>query len=162
MLGIFCKIFFNIPVMQCTLNTFLSNSIVVLMVQGLSHTGVRYLHKYIYVEEQFDLMGLYHQFRIAWKEYNSKALGTDTWRLILKVFLNCFLIFIGPFKFLCLGSKTIQIIISILNVLRDCSMCIQNDTGVALFSSEMRRSTAVWSTALCTYDQKNLAPVLVF
>ncbi len=48
------------------------------------------------------------------------------WRLILKFFLTRSLILYSSMKFLCLGSKNIQIIIFILNSLRGCSMHIQN------------------------------------
>jgi hypothetical protein len=60
-------------------------------------------------------------------------------------------------KFLCLGSKTMQIITLILNaLLRGCSMRIQNDTGAALLSSEIREAQ------LSAPEQKYLEPVLVY
>jgi hypothetical protein len=48
------------------------------------------------------------------------------WRLILIFFITRSLILYSSLKFLCLGSKNIQIIIFILNTLRGCSMRIQN------------------------------------
>jgi hypothetical protein len=54
------------------------------------------------------LNGLCHQFRIILNLFNPKALGIDIWRLILKFCLTFSLIFNGPLKFLCLGSKIIQ------------------------------------------------------
>jgi hypothetical protein len=44
----------------------------------------------------------------------------------IKFFLNRSLILHASLKFLCLGSKNIQIVIFILNTLRGCSMRIQN------------------------------------
>jgi hypothetical protein len=58
------------------------------------------------------------------------------WRLIVKFFQTRSLILYWSLKFLCLGSKVIQIIIFILNTLRGgsmriqiCSMRIQNTLG---------------------------------
>ncbi len=48
------------------------------------------------------------------------------WRLILKFFFTHSFISYSSLKFLCLGSKLIQIIIFILSTLRGCSMRIQN------------------------------------
>ncbi len=47
-------------------------------------------------------------------------------RLRQKIFLTHFLILYWSLKFICLGSKTIQIIIFILSTLAECSMRIQN------------------------------------
>ncbi len=44
----------------------------------------------------------------------------------INFFLTRSLILYSPLKFLCLGFKLIQIIIFILNTLRECSMHIQN------------------------------------
>jgi hypothetical protein len=72
------------------------------------------------------LKGLCHQFRSSWKYCHSKATNIGMWLLILKNLLIRFLILYPSLKFLCLGSKLIQIIIFILNMLRRCSMRIQN------------------------------------
>jgi hypothetical protein len=45
--------------------------------------------------------------------------------------------FLGPVKFLILGSKTNHVIILIFNVVRGCFMRIQDVTGAALLSSKM-------------------------
>ncbi len=57
------------------------------------------------------------------------------WRLILHFFLTRTLILYSSLKFLCLGSKIIQIIIFILNTLRGCSMRIQNTPRVTQHES---------------------------
>ncbi len=88
------------------------------------------------------LKGLCHQIRIAWKWYYFKGLGMNMRHLIFKIFLSEPSIFIRPLKFLCLGSKRIQIFHCDLNLIwgcskwvRICSICVLNVAGAALFRS---------------------------
>ncbi len=79
------------------------------------------------------LKGLCHQIRIAWKWYCFKGLGTDMIRLIFKILLSEPLIFNRHLKFLCLGSKSIQIFHFVLNLIWGCSIAFE----FALFASWM-------------------------
>jgi hypothetical protein len=72
------------------------------------------------------LKGLCHQFRSSLKYCHLKATNINMWRLILTNFFTRSLNLYSSLKFLCLGSKLIQIIIFIFNMLRGCSMRIQN------------------------------------
>ncbi len=53
----------------------------------------------------------------------------------IEFFLNQLSILFSSLKFLCFGSKLIQIIILILNTLRGCSMRIQNTPGATQLES---------------------------
>ncbi len=77
------------------------------------------------------LKGLCHQIKIAWKWYCFKGLGMDMRRLILKKILSEPSIFNRHLKFLCLGSKSVQIFDFVLNLSWGCSRCVQ----IALFVS---------------------------
>ncbi len=55
--------------------------------------------------------GLCHQIKITWKWYCCKGLGMDMRHLIFKIFLSEPSIFNRHLKFLCLGSKRVQIFI---------------------------------------------------
>ncbi len=80
--------------------------------------------------ERVRLKGLCHQIRKAWKWYSFKGLGMDMRRLIFVIFENLPLIFNRHFKFLCWGSKSVQIFYffltlfeAALNVLKLLSLC---------------------------------------
>jgi hypothetical protein len=77
------------------------------------------------------LKGLCQQIRMTWKWYCCKGLVMDMRRLIFKKFLREPPIFNRHLKFLCLGSKRVQIFHFVLNLNWGCSKWVQ----IALFAS---------------------------
>ncbi len=90
------------------------------------------------------LKGLCHQIRITWKWYCFKGLGMDMWRLIFELFLSKLSIFKRHLKFLCLGSKSVQISYFVSNLNWGCSKCVQ----IALFAfwNNLTFSAFFWFT----------------
>jgi hypothetical protein len=76
------------------------------------------------------LKGLCHQIRIAWKWDCFKGLGMDMRCFIFKRFVSEPSNFNRHLKFLCLGSKSVQILHFVSNLDWSCSKCIQ----IALFA----------------------------
>ncbi len=81
--------------------------------------------------KKFILKGLYHQIKITWMWYCCKSLGMDMRCLIFNIFLSEPSIFNRHLKFLCLGSKRVQMFHFVLNLNWGCSKWVQ----IALFAS---------------------------
>jgi hypothetical protein len=92
------------------------------------------------------LKGLYHQFRSSWKYCHSKATNIDIWRLIFKKILTCSLILYSSLKFICLGSKLIQIINLFWICLEDavCAFKILESNSTWILLVNTRRGETYW------------------
>ncbi len=85
------------------------------------------------------LKGLCHQIRITWKRYCCKRLGMDMRRLIFKNLKSEPSIFNRHLKFLCLGSKRVQIFHFGLNLNWGYSKWVQIALFVSWNNSDFQR-----------------------